>query len=152
MEKGQEMDITKLKNWISQLIQEKGEELYRYKGVLAVKGMDEKFVFQGVHMLFDGEFLGTWSEPPEQRQSKFVFIGKNLNREELTNCFKECVAAPLRFEVGGQVQAKVKGGWKVGTVIKIWDNGNPYRIKLNESGVEVFGPLDDDRVVRAAEA
>jgi len=42
----------------------------------------------------------------------------------------------------------VKGGFKRGVVIKCWDNGNPYRIKLIDNGVEVYGPMDDDRVVR----
>ena len=43
----------------------KAEDLFRYKGVLAVKGMDKKFVFQGVHMLFGGNFseeIGLWKE------------------------------------------------------------------------------------------
>ncbi len=62
---------------------------YRYKGIIAVKGFDEKFVFQGVHMLFDGDFMGQWKEG-EKRESKFVFIGKGLDREELTEGFRKC--------------------------------------------------------------
>lgn len=124
-----------------------GESLFRYKGIIAVKGFDEKFVFQGVHMLFDGNFMGEWEVPDEQRVSKFVFIGKNLDRQKLEEGFKGCIAAPLRFAVGDKVEARVKGGFRPGAVIKQWDQGNPYRIRL-DNGTEVFGPLDDDRVVR----
>ena len=51
-----ELNVNKLSRWVGALMQEKGEDLFRYKGVLAVKGTDEKFVFQGVHMLFGGDF------------------------------------------------------------------------------------------------
>jgi G3E family GTPase len=54
---------------------------FRYKGVLAVMGHEEKFVFQGVHMLFDGNFSECWREG-EKRESKFVFIGKDLVHDE----------------------------------------------------------------------
>ena len=47
-----ELNVNKLERWIGELMREKGQDLFRYKGVLAVKGMDQKFVFQGVHMLF----------------------------------------------------------------------------------------------------
>ena len=50
-----ELNVNKLQSWIRVLIQTKAQDLFRYKGVLAVRGM-EKFVFQGVHMLFSGGF------------------------------------------------------------------------------------------------
>jgi G3E family GTPase len=108
------------------LLQTKGEELYRYKGILSVAGFDQKFVFQGVHMLFDGEFLpnGTWGKD-EPRISKFVFIGKELDKMEpsLEEQFRACIAKPLRFKVGERVLAKVKGGFREGKILKHWDNG-----------------------------
>ena len=58
-----ELNVNKLEKWIGTLMREKSEDLFRYKGVLAVKGMDEKYVFQGVHMLFGGNFsrdIGLW--------------------------------------------------------------------------------------------
>eukprot|EP00392_Amoebophrya_sp_AT5.2_P000501 g502.t1 len=149
---GEDMDLNKLRNWIGELVQGKGEQLYRYKGILSVKGFDQKFVFQGVHMIFDGDFQGEWAEDRESRQSKFVFIGKNLNREDLEGGFRKCICAPLRFKVGDRVECKVRDGWKVGEVTRTWDNGKPYRIRVTDTGVEVYGPLDDDRVVRAAQA
>eukprot|EP00392_Amoebophrya_sp_AT5.2_P001177 g1179.t1 len=57
---------------------------------------------------------------------------------------------PLRFRAGDTVEAKVVGGkWKVGIVTRVWDCGNPYRIRIGETDTEVHVPADDDRVVRA---
>ena len=53
---------------------------------------------------------------------------------------------PLRFKLGDKVQANV-GTFKSGTIIRLWDNGNPYRIELND-GTNVWGPVDDDQYVR----
>jgi len=81
----------KLNDWISWLLKEKGTDLFRSKGVLAVKGMKQKFVFQAIHMLFANSMEGAWA-PDETRRCKMVFIGKNLNREELTSGFMKCMA------------------------------------------------------------
>merc|ERR1719230_1409484 len=86
-----EVDNDKLNKWIGWLLKEKGTDLFRSKGVLAVKGMNEKFVFQAIHMLFANSMEGSWG-PDEERRCKMVFIGKNLNREELTNGFMKCMA------------------------------------------------------------
>merc|ERR1712014_506982 len=81
----------KLNEWISWLLKEKGVDLFRSKGVLAVKGMKQKFVFQAIHMLFANSLEGAWEEGEEKR-CKMVFIGKKLNREELTEGFMKCLA------------------------------------------------------------
>merc|ERR1712217_489847 len=81
----------KLNEWISWLLKEKGVDLFRSKGVLAVKGMKQKFVFQAIHMLFANSQQGAWA-PGEERRCKMVFIGKNLNREELSSGFMKCMA------------------------------------------------------------
>merc|ERR1712003_434183 len=81
----------RLNEWISWPLKEKGTDLFRSKGVLAVKGMKEKFVFQAIHMLFANSQQGAW-QPDEERRCKMVFIGKNLNREELTDGFMKCMA------------------------------------------------------------
>ena len=73
-----ELNVNKLERYIGGLIQDHGENLFRYKGVLAVKGIDRsQYVFQGVHMLFGGDFsddIGLWKEG-ETRECRFVFIG-----------------------------------------------------------------------------
>eukprot|EP00415_Alexandrium_ostenfeldii_P004740 UN4740 len=81
----------KLNEWIGWLLKEKGTDLFRSKGVLAVKGMKEKFVFQAIHTLFANSQEGAWAEG-ETRRCKMIFIGKNLDREELTSGFMKCMA------------------------------------------------------------
>jgi G3E family GTPase len=81
----------KLNEWVSWLLREKGVDLFRSKGVLAVKVMKQKFVFQAIHMLFANSQEGAWG-PDEEKICKMVFIGKNLNREELTTGFMKCMA------------------------------------------------------------
>ncbi|HTV35314.1 MAG TPA: GTP-binding protein, partial [Xanthobacteraceae bacterium] len=62
------------------------------KGILHFRGNDQRFAFQAVHMLADGEFIGPWKEGAP-RQSRIVFIGRNVNRLELQRGFEVCVAA-----------------------------------------------------------
>lgn len=126
--------------------------LYRYKGVLAVKGMSKKFVFQGVHMLFNADFIGEWAEG-EARESVFVFIGKNLNKAKLRAKFESCKAPDkLRFKVGDRIEARCRQDFLAGSVIKLWDEGNPYRLRLDgPDATEVWAPQDIDAYVRAAE-
>jgi len=143
-----DLNLGMLNHWIGLLIQTFSNELYRYKGVISVKGMEERFVFQGVHMLFDGEFCQPWGDEP--RESKFVFIGKNLDKEAIESGFLRCKAPEtLRFKVSDKVLARVTGGFKAGKVIGLWNEGRPYRIRL-EDGTEVWGPDDSDLFVKAA--
>ena len=76
--------------------------------------------------------------------------GKNLDHEWLKSCFKAClVTNELRFNVGDKVQANV-GEFTNGTVIKTWDDGNAYRIELDdEDKTNVYAPIDVDTYVRA---
>jgi G3E family GTPase len=85
-----DLDLKKLNRWMSELLQSKGQDIFRMKGVLSIKGDPQRFVFQGVHMLFDGRPDRPWGKTP--RSNKLIFIGRNLNREELTNGFKGCLA------------------------------------------------------------
>jgi len=87
-----EVDSAKLDEWIGWLLKEKGTDIFRSKGVLAVQGMKEKFVYQAIHMLFSNSRQGAWV-PDEERRCKMIFIGKNLNREELTTGFMKCMAS-----------------------------------------------------------
>ncbi|HEY0947565.1 MAG TPA: GTP-binding protein, partial [Opitutaceae bacterium] len=85
-----DLDGKRLNEWISKLLQTKGGDIYRMKGVLSVKGSNKRLVFQGVHMLFDAKFDREWGRDP--RQNTLVFIGRNLDREGLTEGFKACLA------------------------------------------------------------
>ena len=145
-----EVNHEMLNCWIERLITEEGANLYRYKGVMAVKGMPKKFVFQGVGMLFSGAFEGEWKEN-ETRDSRFVFIGKNLDTEFLKIGFEAClVSSKLRFAVGDEVEANC-GRWQKGKVMAQWDEGNAYRIELsNRKKSQVWAPIDVDAYVRRA--
>jgi G3E family GTPase len=85
-----DLDGTRLNDWISTLLRAKGGDIYRMKGVLSVRGTDKRLVFQGVHMLFDAKFDRPWGADP--RVNTLVFIGKNLDRAELTAAFRSCLA------------------------------------------------------------
>ena len=145
-----ELNVNKLQAWIGKLMREQGEDLFRYKGVLAVKGMDAKFVFQGVHMLFGGEFseeIGLWKEG-EERECRFVFIGRDLDPDALQQGLMACQAEDLRFKVGDIVYANI-GEFTKGRILKCWDEGNPYRVEIqNDEKTNVWVPIDNDNYVR----
>eukprot|EP00801_Mesodinium_rubrum_P004252 Mrub_04254.p1 GENE.Mrub_04254~~Mrub_04254.p1 ORF type:complete len:415 (+),score=115.62 Mrub_04254:22-1245(+) len=149
-----EMNFSKVQKFISSLIgnPEMAANLFRYKGVLAVRGMKKKFVFQGVHMIFSGGFSDDVEyKDNEERESRFVFIGRNLDKNMLIKGFEECVSEGdnLRFKIGDKVWANI-GKWKEGTIIKLWDEGQPYRIRLNDNAkTEVFASIDSDVMVKA---
>ncbi|MFC7607810.1 CobW family GTP-binding protein [Teichococcus aestuarii] len=92
-EVSQPIDAEKFNAWISQLLQAKGQDLLRTKGILAYKDEPNRFAFQAVHMIADGDFIGPWKEG-DPRKSKIVFIGRNLNRPQLRRGFEGCVASP----------------------------------------------------------
>ncbi|MCJ2145707.1 GTP-binding protein [Bacillus sp. B19-2] len=85
------LDLAKVDHWMSYLVREKGEDLLRYKGILSIKGEEYRIVFQGLHMLFSGRPDRKWNEN-ETKQSELVFIGKDLDKEELERQFKNCIA------------------------------------------------------------
>ena len=144
------LNVNKLDQWISDLLQNYGQDLFRYKGILSVEGMDEKFVFQGVHMLFAGNFsseVAPWKEG-EARECRFVFIGRNLDHEALQKGLMDCRAEELRFNVGDTVFANI-GEFTEGVILKRWDQGNPYRVEIqNEEKTNVWVPIDNDEFVR----
>lgn len=143
------LNVNKLERWIGELMRNKGEDLFRYKGVLAVKGMDQKFVFQGVHMLFGGGFsseVAPWKEG-ETRECRFVFIGRDLDHEELQKGLMDCKAEELRFKVGDTVYANI-GEFTEGRILKCWDEGNPYRVEIqNAERSNVWVPIDSNDYV-----
>ncbi len=140
-----------LERWVQRLIMEDGANLYRYKGILSVKGHDEKFIFQGVGMLFNANFsTQKWNIPDNERENIFVFIGKNLDHDWLRECFKNClVTDTLRFKVGDKVQCNI-GKYVDGIVLKQWDDGNAYRVEVqDENKTNIWAPIDVDTYIRS---
>ena len=84
-----DLDPKRLNEWIGKLLQTKGNDIYRMKGVISVKGSTKRLVFQGVHMLFDAKFDRDWGK--DTRNNTLVFIGRNLDRTALNEGFKSCV-------------------------------------------------------------
>lgn len=84
------LDLEKANIWLGTLLLERSEDIYRMKGLLSVQGMDERFVFQGVHDIFQGSPDRLWG-PDEPRVNKIVFIGKNLDGKDLEKGFKACL-------------------------------------------------------------
>ncbi|MEM8923847.1 MAG: GTP-binding protein [Actinomycetota bacterium] len=86
-----DLDLDRLNNWLADLLSTKGTDIFRSKGILAVAGWEERYVFQGVHMLLDGRALGPWRDG-EKRGNRLVFIGRNLDRASLEAGFRSCLA------------------------------------------------------------
>ncbi|HEV2573637.1 GTP-binding protein [Methylocella sp. CPCC 101449] len=86
-----EVDPHRFMPWINHIAQTEGPSLLRYKGILAFKDEPKRFVFQGVHMILDGDLQRDW-KPGEKRESKIVFIGRKLDEEMLREGFMACKA------------------------------------------------------------
>ncbi|HEV7264090.1 MAG TPA: GTP-binding protein [Falsiroseomonas sp.] len=83
------IEAEKFNAWISQLLQAKGQDLLRTKGILHYAGDNRRFAFQAVHMIADGDYIGEAKEG-DPRKSKIVFIGRDLNRPQLRRGFEAC--------------------------------------------------------------
>ncbi len=77
--------------WLRKLTAEQGQDILRLKGVLAFAGEDQRYVVQGVHMLLDGDHQRDW-KAGEERVSRMVFIGRNLDKMALREGFDACAA------------------------------------------------------------
>jgi G3E family GTPase len=85
------VDPDKFMPWISDLTQREGPNILRCKGIVAFPGEPKRFVFQGVHMILDGDLQGTWKDG-ETRQSRVVFIGRNLDEDAIRAGFLSTAA------------------------------------------------------------
>src|SRR6185437_9224625 len=86
-----DVDPNKFMPWINTLTQTEGPKILRCKGIVALKGDAKRFVFQGVHMMLDGEPQRDW-KPGEKRESKVVFIGRDLDEDAIRKGFLACAA------------------------------------------------------------
>jgi G3E family GTPase len=85
------MDLEKLGRWLSDLVAERGPDLFRMKGIIQLQGEARRYVFQSVHMLLDGDFDRPW-KAAEPRRTELVIIGRNLDAEALRASFLACLA------------------------------------------------------------
>ena len=82
-------DPRKLEAWLSELLRERGVDIFRMKGFVSIAGESRRFVFQGVHMLFDGQPDRPWGDSP--RRNQLVFIGRNLDEQSMRQGFEACL-------------------------------------------------------------
>jgi G3E family GTPase len=84
------VDPARFDAWMGRLVRERGVDIYRMKGILNLAGEDHRFVFQGVHMLVDGQRERPWGDEP--RRNQFIFIGRDLDADALRSAFVGCLA------------------------------------------------------------
>jgi G3E family GTPase len=84
------IDGNKFSDWIEELLRTQGPNIFRTKGILNIAGKNERFVFQGVHMIFDGRPDRLW-KATETPKNELVFIGRNLNETQLREDFRRCL-------------------------------------------------------------
>ena len=160
-----EVDLDELEDFIGNLLRNNANDIFRMKGVIAVANAEEKFVYQGVHMIFSGNFMDRWG-PGEERVSKLVFIGRKLDKKDLESRFASCLATPelvekkrkmLRFSVGDAVECRTgREEWSKGRVVKLFfrEEGMapgmvaPYQVELDD-GKLIFAPRDTAALIRA---
>jgi G3E family GTPase len=87
-----EMNPERFFPWIQKVTQTFGPQILRLKGIIAFKGDDHRYVVQGVHMIIEGDHQRPWKEN-EKRETRLVFIGRDLDREKLESSFRACEAA-----------------------------------------------------------
>jgi G3E family GTPase len=86
-------DAAKLEEFFACILQVYGAKLMRYKGVIAVAGQDKRVVLQGVHMLMGSDQGAAWKKG-EKRDSKIVFIGRDMPKELILDGLEQCLMAP----------------------------------------------------------
>ncbi len=83
------LDKRRFNQWLGFLLQTQGTDIFRMKGVISLKDEADRFVFQGVHMLFDGRPDRPWGS--SSRRNQLIFIGRNLDRVALNEGFNQCL-------------------------------------------------------------
>jgi G3E family GTPase len=85
-----DLDGLKLSQWFRELLADSGPNIMRMKGILNLRKDPDQFVFQGVHLLFEGRPGRRWSEE-EERLNRLIFIGRELDEEKITQGFRNCI-------------------------------------------------------------
>ena len=160
------IDLRKFQDWAGDFLEGHGEDVFRMKGVLSLAFCDQKYVFQAVHMIFDGTYTDDYMDE-EEDCSKLVFIGKNIEKRALMEAFKDLLydeneveeeRQKLRFDMGQTVKCKVgPRSWKKGKVTGRFEHDEeimepgyiaPYLVTLLNGDV-IFAPADTNDIIRA---
>ena len=84
------LDPSKFMPWLQNLVAVEGQKILRSKGILAFTDDDERYVFQGVHMMLEGDHQRPWKDG-EARESRLVFIGRELPEQTIREGFESCI-------------------------------------------------------------
>jgi G3E family GTPase len=85
------IDRRKIARWLTALVKKKGQDILRAKGIIDVKDNERRLVFQAVHMILEGDLQREWRKG-EERYSRMVFIGRDLDAADLRSGFESCAA------------------------------------------------------------
>lgn len=162
-----DIDLSLFQKWLQTLLRNNGADLYRIKGIISVADVQERYVYQAVHMIFQGDFTERWADG-ECRSCKLTFIGKGMDHEALRSGFESCLATPanyqrladsLRFKVGDKVECRTGRSWERGVVIKhLYREAGapgflaPYQIRLDGDKSLIFCPEDSPHLIREVAA
>jgi G3E family GTPase len=86
------LNLERVEDFLSGIVQVYGTKLMRYKGVLNIRNVEQRVVFQGVHMLMGSDIGSAW-KPGEKRDSKMVFIGRDMPKDVLLDGLAQCVTS-----------------------------------------------------------
>ena len=89
IERDGDVDPDRLNAWLGELLRERGVDIFRMKGFISLAGESRRFVFQGVHMLFDSQPDRPWGDAP--RRNQLIFIGRNLDGQNMRQGFEACL-------------------------------------------------------------
>ena len=89
IERDGDVDPEKLNRWLGKLLQERGVDIFRTKGIISIAGDPMRMVFQGVHMLLDAQPDRPWGDDP--RRNQLVLIGRNLDEQAIREGFDACL-------------------------------------------------------------
>lgn len=163
------LDLTLLRDWLDELLASRGADIFRMKGVLHIAHASGRYVCHAVHEIFSDSFEQEWAEG-EARESKLVFIGKNLDAAALAAGFDACLAttdnlaaraARLRFKAGDAIICLVDDhSWATGRVLSTLyreEEMQPgvlaaYELQLDDDppGDTTYCVPDDPRCILAA--
>ena len=86
------LDPSKFMPWLQNLVASEGQKILRSKGILAFNDDDDRYVFQGVHMMLEGDHQRKWKDD-EPRVSRLVFIGRELPEQMIRDGFARCIVS-----------------------------------------------------------
>ena len=89
IEREGDVDPDRLNEWLGELLRDRGVDIFRMKGFISLAGESRRFVFQGVHMLFDGQPDRPWGDAA--RRNQLIFIGRNLDEQSMRQGFEACL-------------------------------------------------------------